>query len=379
MNEPVRAPDRKGRRTVVGISDVTIKRLFAVSNNICAFPDCPAPLVEGETFVGEVCHIKSASKGHPRYDPIQSEAERHGFDNLLVLCRKHHKIIDTEVDHYPPEALVEMKKAHEAQETRRFTISDALVQRLGELLAADAETTVRPTAAPAYPDWGIRGLFFHIRPDLIDDPDKKRWESVRRQVMDHFSTGRLSVWGRPLAGTQRGSLKRMEEPSFWDHARFTYWFLKDDGAQNSHVASAGFPDYADLKVNRAEALAIWPVSGEPQDDRPEVTLLDAARQAYSETRNDPVAPFAEAFGNTPEEILTWYCTWLGQHMKIYGARRPSTKIEPVSIDNPTKDFDITDRALTLRERNGSAVYENLRVKLDELPAVIQELKGLGKE
>jgi hypothetical protein len=108
-------------------------------------------------------------------------------------------------------------------------------------------------------------------------------------------------------------------------------------------------------------------------------LLDAARQAYSETRNDPAAGFAEAFGNTPEKILTWYCIWLGRHTQIYGARRPSTKIEPVTIDNPTKDFEITNGMLTLRERNGSAVYENLRVKLDELPAVIRELKGLGKE
>jgi glycyl-tRNA synthetase (class II) len=50
----------------------------------------------------------------------------------------------------------------------------------------------------------------------------------------------------------------------------------------------------------------------------------------------------------------------------------------VTIDNPTKDFDLKDDTLTLRERNGSAVWENLRVKFDELPAIIEDLKGYGK-
>jgi hypothetical protein len=108
-------------------------------------------------------------------------------------------------------------------------------------------------------------------------------------------------------------------------------------------------------------------------------LLDAARRLYSETRNDPAAAHAEAFGNTPEKILIWYCIWLAQHMQLYGARRPSTKIEPLSLDNPTKDFDNTNGTLTMRERDGSAIYENLRVKLDELPAIIRELKSYGKE
>jgi hypothetical protein len=83
-------------------------------------------------------------------------------------------------------------------------------------------------------------------------------------------------------------------------------------------------------------------------------------------------------GATPDDILKWYCVWLAQHMPIFGARRPSTKIEPVTIDNPTKDFDLSDGSLTLRERNGSAVWENLRVKFDELPKVISDLKSYGK-
>jgi hypothetical protein len=362
-------------------SDATIKRLFAVSHNLCGHPDCGQPLVEGGTVVGEVCHITGERPGAARYDPDQTDAERHAFENLICMCRKHHKIIDTEKEKYTVERLFEMKRMHEASDSWRYVISDELVQRLGEMLATEAED--RPLVnATAYPDWAIRELFFHIRPDLIDEPDERRWEQVGRQVMDHFSTGRLSVWGRLIdASRRRGSLKRVDEPGFWDHARFSYWFLKDDGVDNSHVYHQGstqFPNYADLQVSHAEALTLWPISGAPQNDRTEIMLLDAARRVYSETRNDPVALHAEAFGNSPESILTWYCIWLAQHIQIYGARRPSTKMEPLSLDNPLKDFDISNGTLTMRERYGSTVYENLRGKLDELPAIIRELKSYGK-
>ncbi len=174
-------------------------------------------------------------------------------------------------------------------------------------------------------------------------------------------------------------MKLVDEPHYWVHAEFSYWFLKEDGRENSHTwtkTETRLPDYADIQVNQAEALTIWPEPGQRADDRTEIMLLDAARRAYSETRNDLVASFAEAFGNTPEKILTWYCIWIGQHRQLYGARRPSTKIEPVSIDDPAKDFELNGNTLTLRERYGNVVWENLRMKFDGLPGVIAELKSL---
>jgi hypothetical protein len=370
---------------VAGPSDVTIKRLFAASSNNCAFPDCASPLVEGETVVGEICHIRSANKGHRRYDRKQTDEKRHGYDNLLLLCRKHHKIVDTEVERYPPALLTEMKKAHEAHETLRFTIDDALVQRLGEMLTAVPQPEPSaPISSPSHPTWTIRELFFHIRPDLIDDHEAKAWERVGRDVMDHFSTGALRVWGRPkFQGKPEGPLKKVNEAGYWNKAKFTYWFIAEDGADNAHTDVGGdpsLPEYSDLRVNRMEALSIWPQSLTAADDRTEIMLVDAARRTYSATRNDPVALHAEAFGNTPEKIIIWYCIWLAQHMQIYGARRPSTKIEPLSLDNPPKDFELTSgNALIMRERNGGAIFENLRVKFDELPEKIKELKNYGKQ
>jgi hypothetical protein len=49
----------------------------------------------------------------------------------------------------------------------------------------------------------------------------------------------------------------------------------------------------------------------------------------------------------------------------------------VSIDDPPKDFHLAGNNLTLRECNGPAVWENLRMKVDDLTAAIKQLKGYG--
>ena len=63
-----------------------------------------------------------------------------------LLCRKHHKIVDNAVDEFPPALLTEMKRAHEAHPKGRVDISDAMVQRLVELLSTQPATP----AAPAF-------------------------------------------------------------------------------------------------------------------------------------------------------------------------------------------------------------------------------------
>jgi hypothetical protein len=187
-----------------------------------AHADCGQPLVEGGTIVGEVCHIKGEKPGAARYDPDQTDAERHAFENLICMCRKHHKIIDTEKENYSVERLLEMKRTHETSDSRRYVITDELVQRLGEMLAAEAE-----------------------------------------------------------------------------------------------------------------ALAIWPVSGGSQDDRTEI-MCSMPRGACTAKRGMTLPRRTPRRSATlPRRILTWYCIWLAQHMQIYGARRPSAKIEPLTLDNPT--------------------------------------------
>lgn len=91
-----------------------MKRLFARCQNRFAFPDCDAPIIEDSDIVtGDIFHIKAASSGGPRHDAGQTDEERHGTANLILLCTRHHGIIDTDTKKYSVQVLTQMKRKHE--------------------------------------------------------------------------------------------------------------------------------------------------------------------------------------------------------------------------------------------------------------------------
>ena len=95
---------------MAGPSDKTVKRLFALSRNRCAYPKCETPIVHPSgTVVGEVCHIKAQNTGGPRFDPQQSDEARHSFENLILLCGVHHRVVDDQPATYTVDLLAEMK------------------------------------------------------------------------------------------------------------------------------------------------------------------------------------------------------------------------------------------------------------------------------
>jgi hypothetical protein len=105
--------DEARRRGPIAPNPKVVKRLFVLSGNRCAFPKCISPIVQVDVVVGEICHIKAASPGGPRYDPAQSPEERHGYDNLILLCASHHKVVDDDTDAYTVTRLLKMKLGHE--------------------------------------------------------------------------------------------------------------------------------------------------------------------------------------------------------------------------------------------------------------------------
>lgn len=92
----------------------TVKALFAKSRNKCAFPDCDSPLVETSgTVTGEICHIRAEKSRGPRYDKNYPSDRRNSAENLILMCGRHHKVIDTETRKYKVEDLLLIKRAHE--------------------------------------------------------------------------------------------------------------------------------------------------------------------------------------------------------------------------------------------------------------------------
>jgi hypothetical protein len=100
-----------------GPSERTIKQLFALSSNRCAFPECQTPIIDASrgTIMAEVCHIRSRRPRGPRYDNTQTKEQRNSFDNLVIMCRNHHKVIDgpENLDEFTVERLEQIKREHE--------------------------------------------------------------------------------------------------------------------------------------------------------------------------------------------------------------------------------------------------------------------------
>jgi len=108
------------------------KRLALRSGNICAFTGCTKRLEQGAsksgqgTILGEECHIvaKRDDPGVARAPCLLTEQERikwamliesrHGFENLVLMCREHAVLIDDVAQGFSVSDIVDMKLAHEA-------------------------------------------------------------------------------------------------------------------------------------------------------------------------------------------------------------------------------------------------------------------------
>lgn len=105
---------------------LTLKRLFALSGNQCARPNCGTVLMSSDgVLIGEVAHICAESEGGPRWDAKLSDAQRRGFDNLLLLCPTCHTLIDKDPAAYKKSKLRRWKRDREA----RFEAVGDLLQK----------------------------------------------------------------------------------------------------------------------------------------------------------------------------------------------------------------------------------------------------------
>lgn len=124
------------------------KLLWGRAHNICSFVTCWQALTAdevdartGEGFavvVGEEAHIRSGSPGGPRYDPDYPNANIDKYENLMLLCPTHHRLIDAHNgDAYDAETLVAMKRRHEEQQGRKDRITSTIRLYVGNQYEMD--------------------------------------------------------------------------------------------------------------------------------------------------------------------------------------------------------------------------------------------------
>lgn len=101
----------------MSISERARKILWGRSGNRCAI--CrhelviDATAVADRSVVGEECHVVSGKSQGPRHDPAFSADRLDEPENLLLLCRIHHKMADDQYETYTVEVLQKLKANHE--------------------------------------------------------------------------------------------------------------------------------------------------------------------------------------------------------------------------------------------------------------------------
>jgi hypothetical protein len=99
------------------ISDKTRKILWGRSANRCAL--CRRELVidstaaADESIVGDECHIVSGKEQGPRHDPAFPAERLDEAENLVLLCRVHHKMVDDQWETYTVDVLQKLNSNHE--------------------------------------------------------------------------------------------------------------------------------------------------------------------------------------------------------------------------------------------------------------------------
>lgn len=109
----------------------TIKKLFGLSGNKCAFTDCEQDLITtDEVIVADICHIEGEMLNSPRHNSKKSPEELDDFPNLILMCKTHHKVIDDREDIFPVEKLLEIKAKHEEKySSNLYPVSDTVLDK----------------------------------------------------------------------------------------------------------------------------------------------------------------------------------------------------------------------------------------------------------
>lgn len=115
----------------------TYNLLYTKSSNRCTFPTCKNPITLNQTLVGNVATSKQRNPEGPRYDPTQTNEERDRYDNLLLMCSIHNKVVVDDEATYTVDHLKQMKADHEAEST---PIQEEIIRIAVDLLVSGKNT-----------------------------------------------------------------------------------------------------------------------------------------------------------------------------------------------------------------------------------------------
>ena len=105
--------------------DTATKLVFSYNGRFCGFHEPTSEVRCAELVArpgwkktaGQLVHIKGDKPGSERYDEHQPNIDRHGYENLMVMCANHHRLVDDlEPERFPAHVLRRMKQLAESDE-----------------------------------------------------------------------------------------------------------------------------------------------------------------------------------------------------------------------------------------------------------------------
>ncbi len=104
-----------GRKSIDIKTQIT---LWGKAAGRCEFPGCnkllyEELLAEKRSNLSNIAHIVADSPDGSRSDKQRSKVLASDINNLMLICREHHKLIDDYPNDYPEEILLAMKREHE--------------------------------------------------------------------------------------------------------------------------------------------------------------------------------------------------------------------------------------------------------------------------
>jgi len=258
----------------------------------CAFPDCGRRLIEptrdggDHTNVGVECHIVAQrdSKHVARSPSLLSPAERqtyenliedrHGFDNLVLMCAIHAKVIDQVSGGYSVAEVIEMKRArleNDEEDQRHLA--------LGGGVAGLAPTAAQLIALEDIPAWERKAI------KKLTETEPSGWDWLCSRVGHPADHNRVAVliaeWPERLALGSfelcHAVVRQAERGGRWTEAADVWERLgrrEDNPRRADHLVRAAIDAklagnterYADL-LNDAESV-------DPKSPRLRVVRLD---------------------------------------------------------------------------------------------------------
>jgi hypothetical protein len=234
----------------------TVKRLCVLSDNHCAFQGCASALVEPSgTVTGRICHICSPRAKGPRHDPARTEEECDRFENLILLCNRHHDVVDKNADVYTADVLRCMKREHERKGRLESMPQDELFAKI--LLNATPRIEVSHTHGPVIVNsphavgevhqYNIRarGRIIKVvpRPDAI--ASDARMHGYVKYLIDRYNE---------FASQQRGRTRDFAHPAIYSRIKHSF------GIKWDLVPQAQFQELVDFLTDKIDGTFIAKVN-----------------------------------------------------------------------------------------------------------------------